>query len=462
MTTREQAIAAAEGYLREGRFLTDLERRIAYRTESQRDDRDKILRSYLTEEMAPTLERLGFRTHLAENPVTPKVPLLLAERIEGQNLPTVLIYGHGDVLHGMESDWSDGLDPWGLKEENGRLYGRGTVDNKGQHSLNIAAIEVIIETRGKLGFNVKIVLEMGEEIGSPGLAEVCRTHSDLLAADVLIASDGPRLADTKPTLFLGARGARNFDLTCTLRKRAYHSGNWGGALADPAIILAHAIASITDASGRIRIPEWKPKDIPQLVRELVAALELESAPADPSIDPEWGEPGLSTPEKLFAWSSFAVLSMHSGRPEAPVNAISGAATAHCQLRFVVGVDGERILPALREHLDNAGFSQVEIVPSKKGSFTPTRTAPDNPWVTLVRNSIKDSTGKTASILPNLGGSLPNEVFSEILGMPTVWIPHSHPSCAQHAPDEHMLADVMREGLVIMTGLFWDIGSFQRQ
>lgn len=461
MIKREKVIAAAKQYLEDGRLLKDLERRVAYRTESQRDDRDEELRRYLTEEIAPCLERLNFRTTLVENPVAPKAPFLVAERIEGAKLPTVLSYGHGDVLHGMDGDWSDGLSPWSLAKKDGRLFGRGTVDNKGQHSLNIAAIEVILETCGRLGFNMKLVLEMGEEIGSPGLAEICQTHSDLLAADVLIASDGPRLSDSKPTVFLGARGARNFDLVCDLRERAYHSGNWGGALADPAIILAHAIASITDANGRILIPDWTPTNIPPLVRELVATLELETAPGDPPTDPKWGESGLSLPEKLFAWSSFAVLSMHSGRPEAPVNAISGRAVAHCQLRFVVGVDGARILPALREHLDKAGYENLEIVPSKKGSFTPTRTAPDNPWVGMVRASIENSTGKTVSILPNLGGSLPNEVFAEILGMPTVWIPHSHPSCAQHAPDEHMRADVMDEGMVIMTALFWDIAQLQR-
>jgi hypothetical protein len=98
-----------------------------------------------------------------------------------------------------------------------RWYGRGTADNKGQHTINFAALERVIEARGRLGFNVKVLLETGEETGSPGLREVCVAERHALSADVLIASDGPRLRASQPTLFLGSRGAFNFDLTVDLR-----------------------------------------------------------------------------------------------------------------------------------------------------------------------------------------------------------------------------------------------------
>ena len=88
----------------------------------------------------------------------------------------------------------------------------------------------------------------------------------------------------------------------------------------------------------------------------------------------------------------------------------------------------------------------------------TRLDPDNPWVKWAANSIKETTNKKPAILPNLGGGLPNDVFSEILGLPTLWVPHSYASCSQHAPNEHILPNIAREGLQIMAGLFWDIGS----
>ena len=155
-----------------------------------------------------------------------------------------------------------------------------------------------------------------------------------------------------------------------------------------------------------------------------------------------------------------MLAQKSGVPEAPVNAISGVASAHCQLRYVVGTDSEDILPALRRHLDKNGFEEVEIIPADRGFFQATRLDPDHDWVKRVAASVADTTGKKPALLPNLAGSIPNESFSVTLGMPTVWLPHSYPGCSQHAPDEHLLLSTSREALMMMTGLFWDIGAAQ--
>ncbi len=451
-------LAAAASHIASGAFAGDLARRVAFATESPEADSGPVQRRYLEAEIGPTLERLGFSVEVVENPAEARAPLILAERHEGDHLATVLTYGHGDVLGGMAGDWADGLEPFRLVVRDGRLYGRGTVDNKGQHSINLAAVGLVLKARGRLGFNLKVLLEMGEELGSPGLAEVVRANVGKLAADVLIASDGPRIAAGRPTIFLGSRGACNFDLVCALRDGAHHSGNWGGLLANPAIRLTQALASITDARGRIRIGEWVPQGLLPEVEALTWELVLEPEPGDPVIDPDWGEAGLTPPEKVYAWSSFEILAMTAGRPAAPVNAIPGEARAHCQLRYVKDIDPARILPALREHLDAQGFGDIEIVPARKGFFQATRTDPDNAWVALARRSIEATTSKRPAVLPSFGGSLPNEVFADILGMPTVWIPHSHPACSQHAPNEHMLESVAAEGLAIMTGLFWDIGA----
>ena len=133
--------------------------------------------------------------------------MLIAERREGAPATTVLGYGHGDVIRGLEPQWREGLSPWELWPQGERLYGRGTADNKGQHTINIAALDCVLQTRGRLGFNAKFLIETGEEIGSPGLREVCRPDKDRLAADVLIASDGPRLAPGGRRSF-SARAAR--------------------------------------------------------------------------------------------------------------------------------------------------------------------------------------------------------------------------------------------------------------
>lgn len=455
--TREAAIAAAERYFDGGGYRADLARRVAIPTESQVPERAPELARYLDAEMRPTLEKLGFVCHILEHPKA-KGPFLLASRIEDPKLPTVFGYGHGDVIRGLDEQWRAGLSPWALKEDGERWYGRGTADNKGQHSINIGALAAVLATRGKLGFNAKYLIEMGEEMGSPGLREICEANRDLFAADLLLASDGPRLRADRPTLFLGSRGSINFDLTIDAREGAHHSGNWGGLISNPGLQLAHAIASIAGPTGQIRVPEWVPPEVPASVRRALADCEVDGGADGPAIEAWWGEPGLTPAERVFGWSSFEVLAFEAGNPRNPVNAIPPRAWARCQLRFVVGIDPERILPALRAHLDRQGFAFVKLAPAREAFFAASRLDPEHPWVKFAVDSMRRTSNAKPAILPNLGGALPNDIFSEVLNLATVWVPHSYPACSQHAPNEHILPAVARDGLRLMAGLYWDLGE----
>jgi acetylornithine deacetylase/succinyl-diaminopimelate desuccinylase-like protein len=259
-------------------------------------------------------------------------------------------------------------------------------------------------------------------------------------------------------LFLGSRGALNFDLSIESRQGAHHSGNWGGLISNPGIQLAHAIASIVTPTGQIRIREWVPPSLPEAVRRALADCEVDGGADGPLIEPEWGEPGLSPAERVFGWCSFEVLAFKTGNPQMPVNAIPGSAWARCQLRFVVGLDPDDFLPALRRHLDRHGFGMVRIATTPDEMFQATRLDPDDPWVAWATASIDLTSGKKTAVLPNLGGSLPNDIFADVLGLPTVWVPHSYPGCSQHAPNEHLPPALLREALAVMTGLYWDLGA----
>ena len=463
--SRQAALDRAGRHYDGGAFLADLARLVGVPTESQLARGAPYLADYLTDHLRPALEHMGFVCQVLVNPA-PGGPLLLAERIEDPDLPTALIYGHGDVTRGQEDAWDEGLSPWELIERDGRIYGRGVADNKGQHAINLAALGMVIAERQRLGFNAKVLIETSEEIGSPGLREICESHQAQLAADLLLASDGPRLAPDQPTIFLGNRGALNFDLVVELRESAHHSGNWGGLLANPAILLAHAVATIVTGTGAIRIPELKPRALPAAVERALADLSLtpaDGAPAEgePAIDPDWGEPGLTPAEKVFGWNSFEVLAWTAGDPDHPVNAIPPRASAHCQIRYTVDTEPEAFLPAIREALDAAGLSAVEVRPAESLMMRATRTDPEHSWVAFARRSIERTTGQPPVVLPNLGGSLPNDCFAEVLGLPTIWVPHAHRGCRQHAPNEHALPAILREGLLIMTGLFWDLGEPRR-
>src|SRR5688572_4923659 len=459
MTTRDQAIRSIEQYFDQGRFLEDLSRRVAIPTESQNPERAGALEQYLEDEMSGSLGRLGFECEVHPNPAPNRGPFLIAKRIEDPALPTVFTYGHADVIRGQDASWREGLSPWKVTVEGDRIYGRGTADNKGQHTINLAALETVMNSRGgKLGFNVTALYETGEEVGSPGLLEFCRAHKEELRADVLLASDGPRLRPEQPTLFMGTRGAMNFEMVADFRPGGHHSGNWGGLISNPGTVLANAIAAIADARGTIKVPEWRPTTLTPSVRKALEGLVIDGGADGPTIEPDWGEPGLTPPERVFGWNSFEVLAFVTGNPERPVNAIPARASATCQLRYVVGVDANDILPALRRHLDRHGFANVKLAPARDAIFHATRLDPDSPWVKWTVSSIERTTGKKPAILPNLGGSLPNEVFAHTLGLPTVWIPHSYAACSQHAPNEHLLAPVAREALRIMAGVYWDLGE----
>ena len=459
--TRSAAIAQAQVQFDSGAFRATLARRIALPTESQNPDRAEVLKSYLDAELQPAFEAMGFTCQALKHPLA-KAPFLFAQRIEDANQPTVFGYGHGDVIRGLESEWKPGLSPWTLTDQSDQWFGRGIADNKGQHTVNLQALAQVVNTRGQLGFNAKYLIEMGEEVGSPGLQALCEANKELFSADVMIASDGPRLSAGRPTVFLGSRGCINFDLSVEARVGGHHSGNWGGLISNPGLQLAHAIACITSGTGEIQIPEWRPKAFPASVRSALADCVVDGGGDGPLVDVAWGEPGLSPAERVFGWCSFETLAFKTGNPDMPVNAIPPRAWARCQLRFVVGIDVDDILPALRRHLDAHGLACVKIEFTREEVFQATRIDPDEPWVQWVVASIaktsREAGGPPPAVLPNLGGSLPNHIFTDTLGLKTVWVPHSYPGCSQHAPNEHLPSALLREALCIMTGLYWDLGG----
>ena len=458
MPTRETAIARALDFFDTDGFRARLAALVAIRSTSQDPAHEADVRQYLREAIAPWLERLGFTAEIHPNPAAGFGPILTAERIESPELPTVLTYGHGDTVRGLDDQWRQGLDPWTLTEEGDLWYGRGSADNKGQHAVNLSALEAVIAERGgKLGYNIKMVLETSEERGSVGLKAFVAARSEQLSADVLIASDGPRVTPEVPTIATGTRGTYHFDLVLNLRAGGVHSGHWGGLTTDPAVVLTHAIGCIIDRRGKILVRDWLPRNgVPATVRSVLAGCPVgggESA----TIDPDWGEPGLTPAEKIYGWNSFIVLAMTSGRPDNPVNAVAPNARAHCQIRYTVDTDPAGFGDALRKHLDAEGFGEIAI----ENAFVrmpASRTDPGHPWVQWAVGSMEKTLGKRVQVIPNSSGGLPGDVFVDHLGVPLVWIPHSYNGCKQHGPDEHFMKGPAREGIAAFAGLWWDLGE----
>jgi acetylornithine deacetylase/succinyl-diaminopimelate desuccinylase-like protein len=451
MTDRAAAVISARQRAAAPEFRAALAAMVAARTDASQPDAP--LAPFLTD-LATRFAALGFAPEMLEQDGR---PFLLASRIEDPDALTVLGYGHGDTVPGMEGRWDEGRDPWTLTEtEDGRWYGRGIADNKGQILVNLTALQSVIAARGNLGFNAHVLIEMGEEIGSPGLDAIAARLKDRLKADLLVASDGPRVAADRPTLFLGARGGATMKLRLKRRDGGRHSGNFGGALANPALELAHALSTLTSRSGELQVKGWVPEAVPDAARDALDGL----TPAGGGIDPDWGTPGLTPAERIHAWNSAEILAFTAGDPEQPVNAIPPEATAWVQLRYVVGIDQDAIVDNLRAHLDAHGFADIEIE-GDGPRFSASQTPADHPAVRFATASLTETAGAPPVVLPSLGGSLPNEVFTDTLGLPTVWVPHSYPGCSQHAPNEHLPKAIFPDATGLMTGLYWDLGAARK-
>ncbi|MET9259557.1 M20 family metallopeptidase [Amycolatopsis sp. NPDC004079] len=450
----------ARKYVDSGAFFTELAELVRYPTVSDHPFGHVAINEYLYEVLAPALTALGCSVAMHPNPNPAGGPFLIGTRIESPELPTLLCYGHADVVDGHEGRWSEGRDPWTLTADGDRWYGRGSADSKGQHLINFTALRLLLAETGSLGFNLKFLFETGEEIGSPGLDEFVATHRKTLSADVLIASDGPRLDAATPTLSLGARGSIRISLDVNLRPDAHHSGNWGGVLRNPATTLAGAIACLVDGHGRIQVPDLLPPPLSGSVRETLAEFEVGSNPGDPSLDEGWGDAGLTAAERLYGWNTLEVLSIGAADINRPVNAIPGRARATLQLRYAEGTDIDGVPRAIARHLAAHGFSMVDVTAEE--GFRPSRTLVDDPWVGWAKGVLAEVAGRRVAVLPSFGGGLPNHVFTNVLGISTLWLPHSYPGCLQHAPDEHLLKPIAREGIVLAAALFHSLGRHGRE
>jgi len=461
MASIDQALKISENLFVDGEFIANLRSLVSFVTDSKNSVSNENLIRYYVDGLSGILAELGLQTEIIDNPIKNAPPFLIGKRIESSELKTILLYGHGDTVPLQQELWNEGISPSKLKIIDEKIYGRGVADNKGQHLVNLMALLSVLKTRKKLGFNIKVIFEMGEEVGSPGLFELCEQYKDYLKSDVLIASDGPRVAVDVPTVFLGSRGAINFELEVKYREGAHHSGNWGGVLRDPGVRLSHALSIITNKTGNILIENWKPTSLTEEVRDRLKSLP-NTVSKTLEIDENWGEPGLSSNEKLFGWNSFSILAMKSGDIDVPVNAIQPSAKALCQLRFVVGTDENKVISSLREHLDQHGFQDIKIISENAINFEASRTNLDNVWLKKIEHILEEFYGDKIHVIPNLAGSLPNNCFTDILNIPTIWIPHSYKECSQHAPNEHLPINLLRDALLLMTNLYWQLGKIDNK
>ncbi len=377
-------------------------------------------------------------------------PMVLAQRHDAPGAPTVLLYGHYDVQP------PDPLDEWLSPPfeptiRDGRLYARGVGDNKGQHFAHILALETLLACRGQLPCNVIFLLEGEEEIGSPHMPEFVQQHRDKLAADLVITADGPVHESGQSCLQFGVRGIISFELRARGANQDLHSGNWGGVAPNPLWTLVHLLGTMKNAQGEITIDGFYDNVLPptDLERAALANLPLDLARIKADLDLRDLDQPLDRPfyDRLSLWPTLTINGLHGGYGGPGTKTVlPHEAVAKCDMRLIEAQTPEDIFAKVEAHV-NRHAPEVEFI--RQASMAPSKTPLDSPFVAQIQRGIVAAQGVDPLLVPAMGGSLPDYVFTKTLGLPAFGVPYANPDESNHAPNENL--ELYRFPMGIKTG-----------
>lgn len=390
-------------------------------------------------------------------------PVIYAERqaSEPAIAPTVLLYGHYDVQPAdpIEAWISPPFEP---TVRDGRLYGRGAGDNKGQHLAHILGVQTAWAVDGGVNVNVKMILEGEEEISSPNLASFAADNRDLLKADFAITSDGPMAIGNQPVVSLGVRGILSFELSVQGAKWDNHSGNKGNVVPNPAWRLIEVMHQLRDGQGRLALPGFYDRVRPltateeRLLRELPFDAKIVAATVGLDETQLAHFDGPTYYRRVLMEPTFTINGLSSGYSgKGHKTIIPACAIAKCDIRLVPDQDPPEIEAALRAHLQRIA-PDVHFEPH--GWMRPSRTRAEHPAVALVADALSRAHGKKALVQPGFGGSLPDYVFTQVLEMASFIVPYANEDEANHSPNENMMLDAFYNGIVATAEMLKAIGA----
>jgi acetylornithine deacetylase/succinyl-diaminopimelate desuccinylase-like protein len=404
------------------------------------------------------LNKTGFETHLLP---TAGWPMVLGRRFDAPGAPTVMFYGHYDVQP------PDPLEAWVSPPfeptiRNGRLYARGVGDNKGQHFANLLALESLLTFSEKLPCNVIFLLEGEEEVGSPHIADFVRTHGELLKADLVITSDGPVDDSGRSTIVCGVRGIITFELRAKGASRDLHSGNFGGVAPNPLWKLVHLLGSMKNERGEIMVDGFYDRVLPPTELERKA---LDSLPLDiDAIKSDLGLTEFDQPterpyfDRLSLWPTFTINGIHGGYGgPGSKTVLPHEAIAKCDMRLVEGMTVEDTFAKVEAHVLKYA-PDVELI--RMGAMEPSKTPLESPFAEPLRRAVLQVQGEDPLLVPALGGSLPDYVFTKILGIPAFTVPYANADEANHAPNENLELDRFINGIKTGAAMLVHIGAMK--
>jgi len=384
---------------------------------------------------------------------TPGAVVVYAEG--GSEGPTLLCYNHYDVQPADPLElWES--DPFTLTLRDGKLFGRGAHDDKGELVARLAALRWIKQEHGQIPFRVKFCIEGEEEVGSPNLEPYVEQHQDLLKADAVIWEAGSVDAADNPLITCGLKGIVGLELRVKAAAYDLHS-SYGAVVQNPLYRLAAAIASLRDSQGRVLVKGFYdqvrplseleeetfghiPDESPQLAREFGVAHYLGSVS------------GTAFYRKLLAEPCININGIHGGYGGPGSKTVLPAeAFAKLDVRLVPDQDPRFILQAIKQHLLDQGFSDVEVTESDFGE-RPARSDLSSSWVKMAQEALREVYSKEPVVWPNFAGSGPMYPFTHVIGAPVIGIGIGYPGSKIHSPNEHIRVSDFEKGILALKRL----------
>lgn len=394
---------------------------------------------------------------------TPGHPVVVGEWSgAGTDAPTVLIYGHYDVQPPEPLELWDS-PPFEPDIRDGRIYARGSADDKGQLFLHVKALEAHLATRGRLPVNVIVLAEGEEEVGSPNLVPFVHEHRDRLAADTVVISDSAMFAPGLPSILFSLRGLAYFEIHASGPSSDLHSGAYGGAILNPANALAGVIGDLHDDTGRITIPGFY-DDIVEPSPETLEGIRALPFDADEyareaGAAPSGGETAYSALERMWTRPTCDVNGLLSGYTgEGAKTVLPARAMAKVSFRLVPGQTPERVGELLERHLARVAPPGVELTLVELHGGRPWRATLDGPVFEAAARALERSFG-TRPVLAGEGGSIPIVVeLEEMLGANTLLLGFALPGANMHAPNEWFATDCFERGIDTLIHLYDELAG----
>jgi len=393
---------------------------------------------------------------------TPGNPVVYGDWLNAPGKPAILFYGHYDVqpVDPVEL-WTS--PPFEATVRDGEIYARGAADDKGQVFMHIKAVEAFLKQRGSLPMNMRFFIEGEEEVGSAHLDEFVRTHKQELAADVVVISDSPMFDRGIPSICYGLRGLAYFQIDVRGTKSDLHSGSFGGAVANPAFVLAQVLSQMKDRGGHIKIPGFYDD-----VRELSEAerAEWRKLPFNETkyrkelgAPKLFGETGFTTLERVWARPTFEVNGLLSGfTGEGAKTVLPATAMAKVSMRLVPDQHPDKIAALFEDYLRKVAPKTVELKVTRMHGGKPWMAEFDNKYVRAAGRAIEKGFGQPP-VFNREGGSIPVvSTFQEELGVPSVLFGVGLPDENAHAPDERLDLGNFHNGIIASAYLYQEIAD----